>query len=256
MRARRFATTKPPIGARVNPVHPLGVGLVACLVFNEGGGVPYDIVTGLPGRQGGAVKFAWTVRTEGVAGLVTKGSDQYVDWTLSRSIDGKPFTIVVDTRCDFRTEDGMLSIGTTGATRQLLHSGVGIGNVTFKLYFDDLTATAPLASDGDRHHMAMRLSTAFEQSIVLNGNLLSDVRTAGGFLNAGRTLTLGKRPDTGETFGGSYNGVWIYDRYLSVAEVASLYRSPWQMISAPRMAWADVIAAVGGGSPRWLLVKN
>jgi hypothetical protein len=83
---------KPPLGAQINPSHPLAHGLMRAYVFNEGGGCPVDLVRN---RAASAIgpDTAWQAGPNGpVLRFAQSGSNYVVD---PDAVSNGPLTFVV-----------------------------------------------------------------------------------------------------------------------------------------------------------------
>jgi hypothetical protein len=93
-------TQKPPIGATIDWSHPLAQGLVGCWMFNEGGGIPINIVSGVQATIAGTPPI---YTTEGI-----KTNDNLAD-TVTQQFTGMRiekfsiFTIAKQPINDYRT---------------------------------------------------------------------------------------------------------------------------------------------------------
>lgn len=116
-----YSPTKPGISTRIDWSDPLSQGLVGCWLFNEGGGLPYDLVSG---QQGTVEGVAITVST---LGLTTLGAG--TNYYTSINID-LPITLI------------SLSIATTTGGSALI--GIGDGTSSKGLLLNRLVTTGAL----------------------------------------------------------------------------------------------------------------
>jgi len=83
---------KPPLGVRINPAHPLAHGLQRAYIFNEGGGVPVDLVRNRKASAFGP-DTAWVAGPNGPALRFSQtGNNWVVD--PDAAADG-PLTVII-----------------------------------------------------------------------------------------------------------------------------------------------------------------
>jgi len=227
-----WGQAKPPAGVGINFSHPLADGLVFCLNFAEGNGIPRDVVYGRQGTP--STNIPWTVRHEGRGPLFDHNSQKKITYSMGKTIASGPCTVVVDIRMDSRSTSSFVVIGSVDGNDQLMHiQYFSSTDLDFNLFADDLAVNpSGFTADGDRNFIVCRLNPSKKQDIILNGRLMGS-KTSSSFYIGNQTLTIGSRPDNSVPTGGVYNGVWVYNRYLTDTECQNLYGAPWQMFEAP-----------------------
>lgn len=88
---RRWGLSKPPLGAQLNPGHPLAMGLVSRWLLNEGAGA---LAVDLTRRNRGTLVSGptWTPTGRGT-GLLFDATDDHIELTSTVLTDGQPFSI-------------------------------------------------------------------------------------------------------------------------------------------------------------------
>lgn len=79
IRPRRWGKQRPPAGARINWGHPLAAGLNWVIPFNEGGGMPRELVSSSPAAAPNG--FAWANGPLGIGVRLLAASSQYLSWS-------------------------------------------------------------------------------------------------------------------------------------------------------------------------------
>jgi hypothetical protein len=229
-----WGSQKPPVGVPIDRGHPLAQGLIAYWLMNEGAGCWLLDVSG-NNRNGTASGCTWVATQRGLCldfngttDLVNCGAefigasacsiaawaylDSYGEGVGSnysgRVIDNGKLLFYVfspNTNIQFSSDGGTtLALGGTG--------GVAIGS----WYYITATRTA-----------------AGVANLYVNGVLSGTANQSSGTPTAGsNNVVIGNNLATTRSFDGRIDGVSIYNRVLSAAEVAQLYRQPYRMFEA------------------------
>jgi hypothetical protein len=254
--------SKPPVGAVLNPQHPLANGLVVCPLINEGtgqslwdSGTKQSFVMDNPlvwGNLPGTAQFPWA------------GAALQFNGTPGATM-GPGCRIPVGSIPFFQTEPS----GTTGITIAYLWSpGTGVAQSARRIGDTDKTSVytiyESISGQANKWTYTYRNSANAVQlkhfdytvgdwifsvvcikegecKIYMNGVLVS-TSTDLNFHNSwwqGNTvlpiwwhMTEGPffyQSKTNVVFGGALAGAWMWNRYLSQADVTSLYNNPWGM---------------------------
>ncbi len=89
--AKRW-NAKPPLGAQIDPTHPLAQGLVRAYILNEGGGRPVDLVRNRLAADVGPGN-TWTMGPTGPTLAFNPSASNWV-WDADATTSG-PFTLVI-----------------------------------------------------------------------------------------------------------------------------------------------------------------
>lgn len=219
---------KPSNGTPINAGSGLASGLVALLPFYEGSGASVNLITSGPGTPSDTP--VWSTNAEGPCVVFDKDAGQRITFSLASTIAGAAWTLAVDMRCTFRAGVCPLVVGTSNATRALLHLIDRTTQYAVNLYNDD-RAFAYSGSDGARQLLVAQQQADDHIQAWMNGSSLG-TDTTGGWAATDTTLTVGSRPDGTEPFDGEVSMVWVWNRALSDGEIATFFSDPWQMLSA------------------------
>lgn len=228
-------TTRPPVGTPIDWGHPLAGGLALALVFAEGAGVPYNLVTGKAGSYTGSPTPSWGSGPNGWR-LACSGTG-YVNTGFTPSASYTRATIFYSGNC---TSSNMMFAGQGSANNNFGILRNSDGNTYFAV--ENGSANYPYCS-----------SVSGEQSLAMAWD--GGATSIAGYLNGvAQTLTsMGGSTPSSHTAGsewtvnyesafGSYGAAgydcvfgWI-GRALSAVEVRSLHQNPWQLF-LPRPWW-------------------
>lgn len=230
---------KPVLGSQIDWSHPLARGFKLCMLFNEGAGVPQNLVAQRAIPQD---VLAWR------GGWASRNSITGVNLT-AKAVEGTfpltpPYTIIART-----------AINKTGNANLLVASDNSIGSCLLSKVESGITSAAHYV--GGWKYMSVTppaVGTPYTlagvwgptaQGVYYNGKpgpTRSDAYTlATGY------LTLGAWMNGCDTWDGPAEYIYVIDRALSAAEIAWLYAEPYAMIQAPEMPVFYSIPA-GGSS--------
>lgn len=239
---RPTGAVKPPIGARLDPSHPLASQLMAYWLFNENAGRPYDLVAGYNGALGTGHTWSSGVHGSALTGTASaniSGTAQ-ANAGLTLSIEAF-YRVTADVDSNF-----FCQWGDTNGTRQVLHiadkysEGVHVNG-----FGDDHLLDFGSKILGEWRHIVVTVDAANAIAVYRNG-VLAATSAFGGTMNLDSTWRLMgcKFSD----FQGEMQrlGMWR-GRVLHLQEVRQLYTDPYQMVAKPLRRWWDVPAAAGGG---------
>lgn len=257
-----FWRSKPPPGVRIDPDHPLALGLLLCWAFNEAGGYPQDAVGRLSNvaLNAGAAAAApvWVGRDGGGVDLA---ATPYLKTSTGDVLTGRPFagdiSIVVRALTTTTNNQAIVNKQTTsGATNTTFDFQIRAGGAL----------TLVRSSSGFRDHLGVSVTANVIQtwgvsasgqmevipSFYVNG--VGGVGSLGSGSGTGppnavdRDIDVGFRSiTTSLAFGGSIFFVAIWSRLLSAQEHAAMAANPYRLFAAP--AWSRIrpTAAGGGG---------
>jgi hypothetical protein len=229
---------KPPLGATLDPEHPLSRGLVSCWLFNEGTGRLANnigLVGGASVVQGGG---RWQADQRGPALVLGEAQGHMVP--DPKSID--PF---LGENQDFaltfwwrvfppHPEDTRHLLGNyaTGESCFFFYTYAGRVRCWVRENWPEgsraISAQWVNGTDGHWHHYTLtRRGTTIR--LYQDGQLAvtdTDEHNALGLAPASQSLMLGRAP-SGVLCPGAFNELRLYDRGLSDSEIAQLYREPY-----------------------------
>jgi hypothetical protein len=284
-------TVKPTVGAVLNPQYPLANGLIVCPLLNEGAGQSlWDSGTRQPfimdnplvwvslpqtaqypwagpalqfsetpgsgpgcridvshvpffqsepaGTNGFTIAYLWSPNT-GVAQSARRigDTDKTACFTIYESISGQPNEWTYTYRNAGASSTNVVVLNFPCVTNTWIFSVVSIKEGAINVYQDGVLLTN--RTDPNFHN------TWWSG----NNNTTSPVwwhMTEGPFFNG--TTHVG--------FGGDLGGAWIWNRFLSQAEVTSLYAAPWQMFSQPTISARNQGNQPGQLTLTWPSVPN
>jgi hypothetical protein len=239
--------SKPPLGARVDPAHPLAQGLVSCALFNEGSGpIAFDIAAanqwtqsstgstwaGGPGPGGG-------VKLDGAAGC----------WTSSFSIlpNNTDLWTVVAWATPASTSSGNHNLFATGVPSpggyaiQLRRTGADWNVQQHNGPTDDGADASNSVTAGKRQCVAgtwdgSKLNLYVDGLLIAQGN--ATVRARSGTTNAiGCDFSDPSAPI--QLWDGTIERVDVWrNRALNAAQIAAVYNDPHQyLMTANARRW-------------------
>ena len=254
--------TKPKPGVRIDPLHPLSRGLVACWLFNEGAGSVLHDISG--NKNDGTLTSMdpptdWVGSPHGGA-LAFDGNNDYI-------VVGDPPSL------DMGTDDITIAIwlnrlGSTGQQRLYIKRG---GVTWYDLYFnanDEVVGSLAVSwpplggfnsapttiTDSSWHHIAVVFDRDGKGHIYIDGlarGTPADISAQGGSLdNAGYVFVgawgMDAGPPNSQWFNGLIDDVRIYKRALSAQEVKQLYTDPYaNLLRVPiRRYWGIAVARI------------
>ncbi len=248
--------SKPPVGSQIDWGHPLSKGLVGCWLMNEGYGkkfrniansnryFPTPIGTGtgtsiVPGKRGKDVKL-------------TGGTSSNIDLGYFYHSGTMAFTVECIITPGNTNDAAIAENGTVFNTNTFYLFQLNAGTIfEFEIWsglpgLTDLVQSSIPFSVGKRYHIVCYWEVGQRIEMFIDGINRSGARTGAArsvLGNGNTTLQLGKRPgSTAYPFIGPYELFRMWNRKLSVSEIKSLYRSPYQFIK-PIPDWASMTAA-------------
>ena len=247
-----IALTPKPTGAiSLNYGHPYAEGLYTGYFFNEGGGLRAEDVIGRnDGTFTGGTKF---VQTPYGTGLIFDGSGDYITgrqsgntWSQITVIARCKYSaLAVSSRlvCDAAVTSFALGadLTTSSAIRMQIKTGV---------------TTNALAGSGtivvDEWATFAGLYDGTTVSVIKNGLVLATGSVSGN-LNAGAALNVGGGSGL-TSINGVVDYVLVYNKALTVAQVAAISCNPYAMLTSPRKIRWNTTAAPPAPSLRSLLL--
>ena len=226
---------KPPRATQLNTSHPLARSLVGCWLFNSGTG---EKVFDSSGNNNPGIIYGDTSWAAGKFGsaLSFGGSSGYVNCGSNTSIMPNAFTVVGMIRTNAGDYNSLFSWRTDSLTpglyirysyddRAIIHMGAS----NYRYFYHSPVNIA----DGNWHHVAF----------VVPGNAINDIQNSKMYAD-GKEQTVWATYNAGEQnskqicsigragshyFNGNIGHVMIFNRVLTAAEIAQLYREPFCM---------------------------
>lgn len=242
---------KPLYGSvRINRAHPLVNGLVNCWLFNEGGGNPVDLASGLAN-----LSITDLTNTKWAAGPAGIGIQATINAGTTRGITISP---TISTTSIF-TWDGLLApsanfsdnfgtifsqSGSTGLWMRGTPSGGFTGRMEWYGASGTIFSNANATLDGKVHHHCL---TATGTSATATWYFDGSFDTSGTVTTPGITGVDSMFNDpSSDTYDGLCFFQRLWNRALSAQEVAWLAAEPYAFLS-PKVVRRYFIPAVGGG---------
>lgn len=226
----------PPAGARVNWGNSINRGLVACWLFNEGGGTRFKNIAGT-----GILDLASTANPPSKSGMYGpavsfNGSTQYMTTTGNIGISGATkrtvslWAMLAATPGGAGTATGMpLLWWGTANNNQLYLLTLDSSVFNFYGYFADLHGTKTLSVNVWYHLVITYDGT--NTSTYING--VQDINSAQTMNTVDSTINIATySPWSGAIFNGSMNNIRIYNRLLTLGEIRRLYEQPFAGIAS------------------------
>lgn len=228
-----YGLAKPPPGATIRWGHPLAFGLKALVVFNEGAGMPRDLVRGRLATPGGSP--GWATETLGRAGRAASTSDY---WSLgdSRAIASltSASVLLIRRKTDATNRDssafgpndslGSVRLGShCPFTDGIIYWDFGNSAAPNRITWSGWTNTGidRFAFVGGRRGLAL-----YHNGILRASSSTPVTRSA---TTADFTINRGSSPsDVANTL-----FIAVYDRELTATEVALWNASPYAMLRPP-----------------------
>lgn len=232
---------KPPLGATLDPEHPLSRGLVGCWLFNEGVGNRISDLTNpnLSAVKTGSGSFSWegdafrTIPDE-TGPLAPPGSGAYFNFGNQQRHRGLTQKTIAVAVCNLRdvwqwiltkgygSTAGGWALGYHNAMQSWMHS---IRNSEGKYHYHYF-GPAPI---GEWTHVVATYDAALPSGNMrgyVNGKYSKSLSCPGVVLNPSNALTAlssgGSRP-----FNGLVKYIRLYNRVLTDDEIAWLYAEPY-----------------------------
>jgi hypothetical protein len=247
-RPRILPNDRKPSGLRLNPAHPLARDLVFAALFDQPGGVPYDLIRGLGCAASGTIgRWGVGLPVSGVAispprsrwgpGMVWQGgTTDYLTFT-------NPNVLGIDRDCTLVVHMGYVtnaSVGTYGNIFTL-----GFAGLRRQTGDNRLEAFYVRQSDGAYYRIgfasALPTGTDFQIAMVVRGDNVENVYLDGFLWGAGpgtfwfsstafRNGNIVLGGNSGDTsMDGIMYAALAYKRALGVDELKALTDAPWRM---------------------------
>lgn len=245
--------SKPPLGARINPTHPLSRGLIGAWLFNEGTGPsgfnslrsPNDLV----------VNGAATLGSQGfnVTGIATSfGNAAYNaafdSTTLSvafgfsiGTVAGGTFPALISRASNSASISGIVITGTSKKLSLTVKNAAGTSVV-------NITSGTKTIDDSQRHIGVVCLNAASPGSMYVDGVLDQSFTPSGAWdFSAGSwPVRWGAATDAfWNPQATAFYWTYWYNRVLSQSEVVALQCNPYLMFQSPPSINAFVDSAIG-----------
>jgi hypothetical protein len=225
--------SKPLRGIRLNKTHPLARNLVRAWVINENGGTfLYDncnhAIAGFSGAP------TWKAGKYGPR-LEFDGSDDSADNTAILPFTSYPFTIVVSAvRCSgtYSNWYGVHQSGVNIQRAAMYCSNTGL--LTGVVYSGSTGGTVQSVTTfaaGDEYWGAFVGYSSTNRSMFVNGRFEANVTTARNFPASPNTESFARMWGGADAsyYKAKFNFVYAYNRALTDAEIAWLYREPFEI---------------------------
>ena len=243
---------KPWLGKQIDWGHPLARDLVGCWLMNEGGG---DKVQDLSGNgKHGTGSLIWTPGKSGPA-LEMTGAAGNVDTQFDCSPYNE-FTIITSVKTDS-------IVGTYYIADQ------SDGSVGFGLRIVDEKLSFFCYSGGDAGHFYSNYSLVVGQwvqfacvhsannTIYINGVYDNTTASALGIDDSSDTMRIGSEFDGDTHWDGLIEYLMIWNRALSVSEIAEHYQNPFCMFEPVfPVWWFGGIGAPPAGGGQFIMISN
>lgn len=246
-----WGATKPPAGVQLDRGHPLAQGLVFLVPFNEGAGVPRDLVRGLAGAPAGAP--TWGGSTHGVA---VKRSATTQLWNFGPS-DWLPTTsatiLFIRRKADVTLRDAVAWTVNDAAAGTLCRAYLPFSDGVAYFDFGGISGANRLTASG------LSYPTLVEQWALVAGKRGSAIYR-NGVLVGSQSTTVTRTSTTSDWIVGRALGSDLEDVLLvgvlnvewTAAQVQAWSAQPYAMFAAPvwRRAFAPAAAEVAGTGSR------
>ncbi len=251
---------KPLRGTQLNRTHPLSRSLDLCWLFNEGAGAKVLDLSGngyigtLQGAPSWAAgRFGSTLYYNGSDECVQTSSPVIISPAISASLWFK-----ADELPSARAENATLLVQrTVGSPYQSFRTLISDTNdkILLLIYNSSGANTVNISSDsaiqtGVWYNVVFILDSNNDACMYVNGVQQTDTGNAGSLYTANDVLRLGSRTGTADNFKGKIDGVTVFNRSLSAAELRLLNREPFCMFecsqSIERILSAPTVIPVDG----------
>ncbi len=231
---------KPPAGTRLDRSHPLSQQLLQMYAFNEGGGLTLREEV-LPSTHNGAIQTGttWGPGQKGIGLNFDANNAHYVN--IGTHALGLTNPDVVSFECMFRTNSAASSqalYGVSNTASVMMIDLVATGVIRALINGTQICFSGNVITAGIDYHFAyVRRGTtpSGNNEIWINGVKVSTTNVTTGYADTSCQRYIGLRTGASEPFNGRIYKMSIYNRALFPSEIGSLYASPWQMFSQPRL---------------------
>jgi len=229
---------KPTRGLQINLAHPLARGLVGCYLFNEGGGKKaLNVVR--PSVSEGTLEgaAAWKSGGEGFCIEFAAGSDAVnVAHSSGLAFDGYTDSYTVIIRAKGGSQSGsyrLLEKGGSSPTRYPVSLQTGVAGTSLSGYIYDGTnlpgGSFGVVWDGAWHTLAFVVDNGADYLYLYKDGIVvaSVANTVTATTANGFSYYIGNRYLYDRDFIGQISCLFMYNRALSAAAIAHLYRKPF-----------------------------
>jgi hypothetical protein len=223
---------KPLRGTQLNRTHPLARGLVRAWIMNENGGtLIYDRCARIAANFSGAP--TWAAGKYG-SRIECDGTDDSIDNTAILPITSYPFTIIVSAvRCSgsYSNWYGVYQSGVSLQRAAIYCSSTGfLTGIVQSGSSGGLSSTTSFAI-GDEYWGAFVGYSSSNRSMFVNGRFEANTTAGKNFPASPNTESFARTWDGASPsyYAAKFNFVYAYNRALTDAEIAWLYREPFAM---------------------------
>ena len=241
---------KPLLGVPVNWSHPLARGLVGCWLMNEGGGnVLCDLVNRFNVTGAGTTGLpTWTAGNRGQALSYVLANAQYHEKIATPLITSYPLSVVVWFNSNSIGDQGLFFLGYNGNLTQhqylWLDSGVLLASSRNTLLY---SATAGFYTQNVWNMAVGVWASSTSRKAYLNGVPGTENTDSSTFASTHNCIAIGRRSTSlpAHYMSGKIGLAMVWNRALSDAEIAQLYREPFAMFDRPSIGLLYVPPAGG-----------
>ena len=224
---------KPLRGTQLNRTHPIARGLVRAWIMNENGGTfVYDRCARIAANFSGAP--TWAAGKYG-SRIECDGNDDSIDNTAILPFTNYPFTIIVSAiRCSgsYSNWYGVHQSGVNIQRAAMYCSNTGLlTGVVYSGSTGGAVQSITTFSLGDEYWGAFVGYSSTNRSMFVNGRFEANVTTAKNFPASPNTESFARMWGGADAayYAAKFNFVYAYNRALTDAEIAWLYREPFAM---------------------------
>ncbi len=233
---------KPPKGILLNRNHLLARGLVMACPLNSGNG------SGILDHSGNGLSITatgatWVASRRGPA-LNFDGND-YLTIANHSKLSAEQMAVVLLVRT---STAGVAWTGTDWWTGTWLvdRDVPGVGNAGWAIVLgssnshivfitrDDATAESATNIADGQSHVVVCTRDGKNKYVYIDGRL-EDTAADTGVISNSQPMYVGSEKGTGKYWTGVLDGLFYYNRFLSLAEAQTLYRDPFAMFRRPRL---------------------
>lgn len=242
---------KPPLNSSLDRNNPLANGLVAYWPFLENsGGLTYDLSGS--GKTGTITGATWVPGKFGSC-LSFNGSG-YVNYGAATSLELTTMTLSAWIKTNFTGNYQVIINKQVSSTNRnywfAIHSTTNV--LLFYFYVGETNKTingSTVVADGNWHHVVAVYDGSLRY-LYVDGKSDATPTSPGGNPNVGTSnVYIGAEAGITRFFNGLLDNVMIFNRALSAAEIAQLYREPFGFIQKSPLELWTYTPTVGGTVP-------
>ena len=229
-------SNKPPLGARLNPSHPLAKGLVGCWLMNEGGGGKLFDLSG-KNNTGTITNALWTSGKFGSC-LSFDGNDDYAQITDNATLRFGTGDFAVSAWFNYAGVDSsgysnIISKGRTGDAEWFMD--VFTNFVRFYAGNTMVVGSSGATSvSTNTWYNVIATRNGSNGYIYLNGLLKATDTSSSVDLSTTKNIKIGVNTEvTDRDFNGKIDDVKIYNYALTPSQIKQLYTEPYCMFQKP-----------------------